>query len=383
MGLPPSLTNGSDLQDIGQLCRDYPCSVDFAAQIDIQRQLAKFCVVLKECKEHSLRMSLIRLFSNELETIRNMFLGKWAVETELHFLGAKLFLYGFSFRSRNHNHESSKSAAVETRSSLSVLLYEAMGVAAKIIYTFSDLKCQDNQGSHFETSKFPPQIFFPKHYIYTFCYACLVLYHFLEVNPQAPKSEQDLARNHIGFAYSTLVRCGNDNNQEVGRLARWLELMGRWSRSKRSVPHVTSRLGAPLFYESLLKSATLKAEMGKRSRAADISRPYDEEQHDREKAEREEAAAKLQETCVEPENRTPQGSLALRENVNLEWLMPPEKQQHQGLVGDFDDQYSWQGWEDQLQGWDLSMLNAVDFTIGMDQGEGVWMICIIIAREAD
>ena len=374
MGLPPSLASGSDLQEIAQLCREYPCSMDFAAQIDIQRQLAKFCIALKECKEHGLRMSLIRLFGDELEITRNKFPGKWAVETDLQFLGAKMFLYGFSFRSRNRNHESSNSASAEINSSLSVLLYEAMGVAAKIIYTFSDLKYQDDEGSHFETSKFPPQIFFPKHYIYTFCYACLVLYHFLEVNSQAPKSEQDLARNHIGFAYSTLVRCGTDNNQEVGRLAQWLELMGKWNRSKRSVPYVSSRLGASLFYESILKSATLKAEMGERSRAADISRPYDEEERNKEKAERDEAAAKMQETLMVPENRTPQGSLALPKNVNFDWLMPPEQPeqqgQQQGLVGDYDDQYSWQGWEDQLQGWDLSLLNGVDPTIDVDRGRG-------------
>ncbi len=353
MGLPPSLASGSDLQEIAQLCRDYPCSTDFAAQIDVQRHLAKFSIALKECKEHALRMSLIRLFSDELDATRNKFPGKWAVETELQFLGAKMFLYGFSFRSRNRSPEVSNSTtASEMNSSLHVLLYEAMGVAAKIIYTFRELKYQDDDSTHFETSRFPPQIFFPKHYIFTFCYACLVLYHFLDSNTQAPKSEQDLARNHVGFAYSTLIRCGTENNNEVARLAQWLELMGKWSRSKRAVPHVTSRLGASLFYESILKSATLKAEMGTRSRAADVSRPFDEEQR-KESAERDEAAA-----------------AKLQEHENLGWLMPPEQGQQPGLVGDFEDQYSWQGWEDQLQGWDLSMLNGVDFTIGMDQGKG-------------
>ena len=361
MGLPPALASASDLQEIAQLCHDYPCSMDFAAQIDIQRQLAKFCIALKECKEYGLRMSLIRLFSDELDTTRNKYSGKWAVETELHFLGAKMFLYGFSFRTRKRNLETSNPA--ELSSSLHVLLYEAMGVAAKMVYTFSDVKYQDNEESHFETSKFPPQVFFPKHYIFSFCYACLVLYHFLEVNVQAPKSEQDLARNHIGFAYSTLVRCGTDNNEEVARLAQWLELMGKWNRSKRSVPHVISRNGASLFYESILKSATLKAEMGQRSRAADVSRPYDEEQRNKEKVEREEAAAKLLENLNMPHNHT------LLENQSFEWLMPPDQRQQQGLVGDFDDQYSWQGWEDQLQGWDLSLLNAVDFSTGTDQGK--------------
>jgi hypothetical protein len=352
MGLPPSLASGSDLREIAQLCRDYPCYIDFAAQIDVQRHLAKFCVALKECKEHALRMSLIRLFSDELDATRNGYRGKWAVETELQFLGAKMFLYGFSFRSRNRNPEVSDSTtASEMNSSLHVLLYEAMGVAAKMIYTFSELKDQDDDGSHFETSKFPPQIFFPKHYIFSFCYACLVLYHFLEANTQAPKSEQDLARNHVGFAYSTLTRCGTENNIEVARLAQWLELMGKWNRSNRVVPHVTSRLGASLFYESVLKSATLKAEMGSRSRAADVSRPFDEEQR-KETSEREEAAPKL------PKSQ------------NMEWLIPPEQGQQQGLVGDINDQYSWQGWEDQLQGWDLSMLNGVGFTVGMDAGNG-------------
>ena len=350
MGLPPSLASGSDLREIAQLCRDYPCYIDFAAQIDVQRHFAKFCVALKECKEHALRMSLIRLFSDELDATRNGYRDKWAVETELHFLGAKMFLYGFSFRSRHRNPEVSDSTtASEMNSSLHVLLYEAMGVAAKMIYTFSELKDQDDDGSHFETSKFPPQIFFPKHYIFTFCYACLVLYHFLEANTQAPKSEQDLARNHVGFAYSTLTRCGTENNIEMARLAQWLELMGKWNRSNRVVPHVTSRLGASLFYESVLKSATLKAEMGSRSRAADLSRPFDEEQR-KETSEREEAAPKL------PKSQ------------NMEWLIPPEQGQQQGLVGDIHDQYSWQGWEDQLQGWDLSVLNGVDFTGGIDAG---------------
>lgn len=350
MGLPPSLASGSDLRDIAQLCHDYPYSLDFAAQIDIQRHLAKFCVALKECKEHTLRMSLIRLFSGELDDTCSEYRGKWAVETELQFLGAKMFLYGFSFRSRNRNPEVSDSTtASEMNSSLHVLLYEAMGVATKMIYIFSELKDQDDDGSHFETPKFPPQIFFPKHYIFSFCYACLVLYHFLEVNTQVPKSEQDLARNHVGFAYSTLSRCGTENNVEVARLAQWLELMGKWNRSNRVVPHVTSRLGAPLFYESVLKNATLKAEMGSRSRSADLSRPFDEEQR-KETGERGETAPR------QPKSQ------------NREGLIPPEQQQQHGLVGDINDQYSWQGWEDQLQGWDLSILKGVDFTDGMDAG---------------
>ena len=376
MGLPPSLASGSDLQEIAQLCRDYPCTMDFGAQIDINRQLAKFNVALKECKEHVLRMSLIRLFSDELDSTRNRFSGKWAVETELQFLGAKIFLYAFSFRSRNGQAENKNSStASEISSALNVLLYEAMGVAAKIIYTFSELKIQGDEGPHFETLKFPPQIFFPKHYFFTFCYACLVLYHFLEANAhQAPKSEQDLARNHIGFAYSTLIRCGVENNNDVARLANWLELMGKWSRSKRVVPHVTSRLGASLFYEGILKSATLKAEMGGRSRAADVTRPYDEEQRQPQEQQRKKKPEEGANAAPAPASLA-QFKVQENQMQNFDWLMPPTmneqgpQQQQQGLVGDFDEQYSWQGWEDQLQGWDLSMSNGIDFTMGMDEGK--------------
>ena len=362
MGLPPSFASGSDLRNISQLCRDCPCSTDFETQTDINRQLAKFNVALKECREHVFRMSLIRLFGDELDTTRNKFPGKWAVETELQFLGAKMFLYSFSFRSRNHSLETSSSTtASELSSAVHVLLYEVMGVAAKIIYLFSELLHRNDEDSPGDPHKPPPQIFFPKHYIFTLCYACLVLYHFLEVEGanQVPQIEQDLALNHIGFVHAILVRCGVENNAEASRLADWLKLISKWNRSKRVAPYVTSRLGASLFYEGILKSATLKAESGDRSRAADLTRSFDEDQR--------KDIAEDATTTVRPQTQETQPQ-------SSEWLMPlatndtqhQQQQQQQRLVGDSDELYSWQGWEDQLQGWDLSMLSGIDFSMGVD-----------------
>ncbi len=291
------------------------------------------------------RDSLVLMASSEIETLRSTSHSKWIPETELQFLGAKLFLYGWALKGQAQDSDLgilAPTAASEPLLCKKLILYETLRSATDYIHTFSEvgsLKIPGHRGPWNPNEELPPQIYFPKYYFYTVYYAALTLYHFLATLPQSSISDQELARNHIRLTHTVLSRCAShDAESEWPRLAQNIELIGQFINSGRRLPpeaQIKSRQGAGLFYDAMLKIAVLKAEMGGRSWASDLTQPNP---HNDNGLRKEEPPVKAPEM--------PQGPTIFSSATTALGVHDP--QQH----------YVPQEWDNAFWGWDLSMLDS-------------------------
>ena len=302
--------------------------------------LAKFGQALQAQTDSSLRDTLVSMACGELETLSAKRHKKGSAETELQLLGAKLFLYGWSFDCRLENahlDHSSPTTPFEPSVSKKFLLLGALSSAVQYIHAFSDLKPSETTiTASIQSQDFPPQVYFPKFYMYTAYFSALTLYHFLATMPQASVPDQDLARNHIRLAHQVLSSCIlDDTKSQWCRLAQNIELVGQFVNLGLRVPaeaHVQSRRGASLFYETTQKLAIVMAERGKKNWSSDLTQAPDVE-GDRSKQE-----------VIESGNR------AKANNA-------PEA----AVEGNAGELHVPQALDDNFWGWDISMMDPADW----------------------
>lgn len=342
LGVPSALADESTLCGLVQITTDFDIPSDTATQLQILRTLARTMQCLQLQTDPITLDSLVLMASGEIETLRTTCRRKWIAETELQFLGAKLFLYGWSLKGQALEPDLgilAPIAASEPLLSKKLILYEALKSAADYIHVFNEVGSSKTPGHRNPSSaneELLPQIYFPKYYFFTLYYAALTLYHFLSTLPQSSISDQDLARNHIRLAHTVLCRCAShDAECEWPRLAQNIEMVGQFINSGRRLPleaQINSRQGAGLFYDGMLKIAVLKAEMGGRNWASDLTqpKPYDDN-------------GLMMKAPEMPQGPTSSSSSSAATAFG---------------VHDPQQQYVPQEWDDAFWGWDLSMLDS-------------------------
>lgn len=363
MGVPSALADEPTLRGVVEMALGSKIQEDFRIQLEMLRQYAKFTQALQLQTDDGIRDSLIMMATGELQTLRSTSVGRWTAETELQFLGARLFLLGWSFQGQLQGNEPSvpvPSTAPEPNITQKLILHEALKSATNYIHAFSELgslktpmqPCPGSRANMQHSSSFnddiPIQVYFPKYYFFTLYYAALTLYHFLATLPSASIPNQDLARNHIRLAHTVLTRCALGAESEWTRLAQNIEMVGHFMNSGHRLPpeaQIKSRLGAPLFYDGMLKIAVLKSERGSKLWASDLSQPLPHEGQETKSAEREKGG------------HDERGMHNARESSAA---AAGYGQLDQGLAR---VQFIPQEWDDTFWGWDLAMLDAADWQL--------------------
>lgn len=364
IGVPPALADEPTLRGVVEIASEFMIQDHFRIQLEILRQYAKFTQALQLQPDDAVRDSLVMMASGELQTLRNTSAGKWTADTELQFLGAKLFLLGWSFQGHLHDNELSipvPRTAPKPNVTQKLIFHEALSSATNYIHAFSELQSlktpmQPSPGSRADVQRstsinddIPSQVYFPKYYFFTLYYAALTLYHFLATLPTASIPDQDLARNHIRLAHTVLMRCALGAESEWMRLAQNIEIVGQFMNSGRRLPpeaQIKSRLGAPLFYDGMLKIAVLKSERGSRSWASDLSQHLPHEGQ--------ETKAKEQEIGGHDERGMHDAPASSAVTAGYGRMDPGSGSQGQFIPHE---------WDDTLWGWDLAMLDAADWQL--------------------
>ena len=365
MGVPPALADEPTLRGIVKIASEFMIQDHTRIQLEILRQYTRLTQALQLQKDDSVRDSLVMMASGELETLRSTSAGNWTAETELQFLGAKLFLIGWSFQGQLQDNEPSISASrkdPEPKITQKLILHEALTAASNYIHVFSELgsletPTQPSPGSRANTQNsdpmnddIPPQVYFPKYYFFTLYYAALTLYRFLAALPTASVLDQDLARNQIRLAHTALTRCAIGAETEWTRLAQNIEIVGQFMNSGRRLPpeaQIKTRLGATLFYDGMFKIAVLKGERGSRSWASDLSQPPPHEGRD--------ADAEEQKETGGHDGHDVQNAVGSSTAAAAHGKVDPGPFSHGDSIP--------QGLDDAFWGWDLAMLDAADWQL--------------------
>ena len=365
MGVPPALADEPTLRGVAKIASKFMIQDHFRVQLEMLRQHAQLTQALQLQEDDSVRDSLVMMASGELETLRTTSVGRRTAETELQFLGAKLFLLGWAFQGQLQDNEPSipgPRTAPEPNVTQKLILHEALSAATNYIHAFSELgslktPMQSSPGtrvniqhSNSTNDDIPPQVYFPKYYFFTLYYAALILYRFLAALPTASIPDQDLARNHIRLAHTVLTRCAIGAESEWTRLAQNIEIVGQFLNSGRRLPpeaQIKSRLGATLFYDAMLKMAVLKSERGSRSWASDLSQPPPDGRQNANAEERQDTG-RHDEHGV---HNAVESSAAAAGQGKVDLGSVPQ--------GHFIPQE----WDDAFWGWDLAVLDAADWQL--------------------
>ena len=345
--MPSLLDKESDLRVISRMCDEYlPPGSTLAVQTEVQKIFARSSAALQEQSEESC-LALILVFSGELDDYRLKMSKYWTHQTEMQYLGAKLFLFGWSFPYQNQPY-----GMTQTTTARKLILHEAMRISIKLIHTFceSGSSRQASQSSTEPDSSPPPQAYLPTVAFFELSYAVFTLYLFLSHFPSPSPSDTDLAFNHIRNAHTVLNRCAGDNEKhQWARMAFNIDLLGKWHASGRQLPPevaIKSRMGASLFYDAMQKIAVLKAEQGGRSYAADLTQPLPDPEKDRDRK------ASMTVETDEKEGVDSAGVAAMK-------VSPV---QTPGVQEGPDDQTGlWPGWDESIWGWDLGMVDPTQF----------------------
>ena len=354
MGIPSSRALESDLQDVDRCCDDYlqPGSV-VALRSGIQKIFARASAVLETQKDEDSCLALILMFSAELDEFHFERSSNWDLTTEFQLLGAKLFLFGWSYPYHTQAQEllTGKARPPTTRS---LVLHEAMRVSLRLLHTFNDIPSQKGSPRPSSGSEGPPpQIYQPKVDFFTFHYAIATIYLFLSNFPTSPSSDRDLALNQIRTAHTLLTKCAhNDEKHEWARMAFNVDMIGKWYASGRRLPPeatIRNRMGASLFWTGMQQIAVLKAEKGGRSYLSDLTQPLPD--RDRQRSRK----PSLVPDEDDNEGVDPAGIAAATSTTEP---IPATLGMQEGPV---DQTGLWPGWDESIWGWDVSMLETTQF----------------------
>ena len=330
-----------------------PLGSALATRSEIQQVCARSIANLQMQKDEDSCLALILMFSAELDNFRTRSSKSWTPATEFQFLGAKLFILGWSFPYQTQP-DVFTMGNDKSLTSRKLILHEAMRISLRMLHIFCEWKSLAGHAQDLIDSDdpLPPQIYLPKVDFFTFYYAIATLYLFLSHFPSPTPSDTDLIYNQIRAAHTLLTRCSlKDEKHEWARMAFNVEMVGKWHASGRRLPPeavIRNRMGASLFYDGMQKIAVLKAEKGGRSYGSDLTQPLP----DREKQRWRKPSLTIE--AIDHGGVDPAGTAGMTEPIPMALGMQE---------GPLDQTGLWPGWDESIWGWDLSMANSTQFEI--------------------
>jgi hypothetical protein len=96
LGVPPPIQSSSSLAAVAIMIEIADLPETFAAQVEIQRHMARYLAVLTTDQRYTFNVSAIKIFEVELDSISTRFKTVWNAEAECSLLTAKLSLFALA-----------------------------------------------------------------------------------------------------------------------------------------------------------------------------------------------------------------------------------------------------------------------------------------------
>jgi len=269
LGVPPLLSE-AHLDTIRTMGSHISIPNGLAAQVEIQRQVARYISALDISHDPHTRISLTRLHDRELENLRSTFREAWSADIEFNLLGSKLYLYGLCFATPSMCHESSPVTGSADQHSIDlglspqVILYRGLGATIRLTETFSISRellhkrrrqCEESSvdGQHISDD----HMFYPKYYFQTLFFAGCFLLFYLSAGARATPNDEEIARNHIRVIYDIFSEFSTEEHKDAARhLEKIMKVVNQNGRQLGIT--VETRLGANIWFSALRIAKTAK-----------------------------------------------------------------------------------------------------------------------------
>ena len=158
-GLPPLITNRSDLDTVEKFARERPLSREFIHQVMVQHTVAKFTHVLNDSGS-GLSYSLVQLVESELDGLKTRFPTDFTPRAEINLLAAKLHMYAMAI------------IRMSDPVSREILLKRGFSASIRIVYLCNQgLPYQSDELTNIDPLHLTRSI--PKHYWLGLVFACV------------------------------------------------------------------------------------------------------------------------------------------------------------------------------------------------------------------
>jgi hypothetical protein len=262
LGVPPPIQSSSSLAAVATMIETADLPETFAAQIEIQRHMARYLAVLTTDQHYTFNISAIKIFEVELDSISARFKTVWNAETECSLLIAKLSLFALACISNHATDQSISPSKTQTNVDQSLEVFKLSGLyfSSKLIHTYSEIveekaattKCLLVTELQPGTA---PSVCIPKRYTVSIYFATFFLLKFCAFNDRFSQNDRDMVKNNIKIAYDTFIRTSTHPLDEPGRTAQVVEVL---SKSGDSDLRIKDRHIASLIYDSLQRAAELR-----------------------------------------------------------------------------------------------------------------------------
>ena len=262
LGMPPPLGAASHLETISHLCKDSSIPKWYRARAEIHRQTVQLVNSVDSKLDFRTRHSLIKIFEQELDRVKDMYDDIWNDDLEMEWQGARLYLFGIAFISPgpNMNVFHGENPQVAARE----VLQKGLAAAVGCLDTTSHMKLPQTQPgeNRCDVPDHTYQLgFYPKHFFRIGAFATFYLLWFLAVDATASDGDKELARTYITFTYRLLL--GFTHSPEHYRAGKGIEALAQMPIpvGKIASTRVHSRLGASFMYSYSLDGEVTNPEI--------------------------------------------------------------------------------------------------------------------------
>ncbi|KAJ4364955.1 hypothetical protein N0V83_008571 [Neocucurbitaria cava] len=225
---------------------------------EIQRQVARNTTSLDDLSIRGPQVSLVLLYTQELDAIRRRFASVWTEATEINLQGAMLYLFAHCLLLADH--EESEAWTADTNHFVATIMQRGQSAALQLIKVIQELgfaSAIDPACTKTEDGG-APLLAHPKQHFRLAFYACLFLLQYLDRNPTASVGDQDAARNAVSTVYQIFKQYVS--REEVLRAADTIEVLGRSvvPGERRIKTIVKTRMGGSLNYNAVWTASKLR-----------------------------------------------------------------------------------------------------------------------------
>lgn len=253
------------LEIVRSMCRNTSVPREFAAQTEVQRQVAKYISALNPNHDPQTRYSIVQLFDHEIEAIRGCFQDSWSPQAEFNVLGAKLYLYAMYFTPQTAStlEYAEDDRLSDIRISTRTILYQGLRTVVQLVNIFSRL-CHPSTPEphitpfHTDQAGFDHHTCSPKIYFRILFFAVCFLQFFISENLEATDTDKRTVQTQVEAIYQLFSNSPrSDEHRHAAKniiaLKSAIEL-----EIKSSSDTVKTRLGAGIFFNALRATKALK-----------------------------------------------------------------------------------------------------------------------------
>ena len=248
--MPPPLGAASHIETITSLCKDSSIPKWFRARAEIHRQTVQLVNSVDSKLDFRTRYSLIKIYEQELDRVKDMYEDVWNDDLEMEWQGARLYLYGIAFVSPSPTMISihySESPAVQAREVLLKGLAAAVACLDTVVHFKVPATAPGENRCNVPDDTYQLG-FYPKHFFRIGAFANFYLLWFLAVDNAASEADKEIAKSYITFTYQFLLSFTHSpEHYRAGKSIEALAMMPI-SSARPSNLKVSSRLGASFMY---------------------------------------------------------------------------------------------------------------------------------------